>query len=225
MLRLKLYSDEEVPQGKFDRLKELLSFDTDKIDLMMKEMIATVHSEEPRDQQLDQLADNLGIKRVRLPSYLSVFREALLRILAGKSDEVVQQDLVQNGIAESKVKFLFSSVSNLPQGEKEAAKYWSMEVETITDRNHIEVMGARSDFKSLIDNGNIVAMLPVSILDLTISVKEKDEELKCQIQESLSGLTALIAFLEEARRDLEKATLALKNKLGETVVSTSQGGD
>jgi hypothetical protein len=224
VLRLKLYSDEEVPQSKFDRLKGLLSFDTDKIDLMTKEMIAAVHSEEPRDQQLDQLASSLGIKRDRLSGYLSVFREAVLRILAGKSDEVVQQDLVQNGIAESKVKFLFSSVGNLPQGEKEAIKYWAMEVETIGDRNHIHGMGVRSDFISAIDNGNIVAMLPVSILDLVISVKEKDEELKCQIQESLSGLTALIAFLEEARGELEKATLALKSKLGETVVSTSGGG-
>jgi hypothetical protein len=223
VLRLKLYSDEEVPQGKFDRLKGLLSFDTDKIDLIMKEMIATTHSEEPRDEQLNQLASSLGIKRDRLSSYLAVFRELVLRVLAGKSDEVVEQDLVKNGIAESKVKFLFSNLGNLSQREKEAIKYWAMEVETIADRNHIEVMGARSDFKSAIDNGNIVAMLPVSIIDLTISMKEKDEELKCQIQESLSSLTALITFLEEARRELEKATLALKNKLGETVVSTSGG--
>lgn len=217
-MRLKLYSGNEVDPKKAELLLGILKLDTDKIALIMKEMIATVHSEESRDAELKDLAHNLNIDEEKLSDYLPVFSEVVLRILVGKGTPEVQQDLIKHDYPEKQVKFLFSSITSLPQSEKEDVRYWTMEGEMHEDRDHIHAIDAKSDVKTLIENGDVLGVLPICKLVLTISLRDKGDEV-FRLELGIQELSTLIAALESARGQLGKTTAELKKKLGQLVTA------
>jgi len=220
-MKLMLYSEEQIDPEKAEALFKLLNLDTNKIGLILKEMIATVRSKESREAELAELARKLNVDLEELPRYLGLFREIALRILLGRGNSDVQQDLVKNGFHEEQVKFLFSSVNGFPQSEKDAIRYWGMEGETHEDRDHVHAISVQSDVKAIIDNGNLVGIFPISKIALSLYLKNKEDNPHqvCRLELGLGELSGLIGGLEMARQELDKTTAELKKKLGESVVS------
>jgi hypothetical protein len=224
-MKLKLYSEEEIDPDKAEVLLKLLNLDTNKIDLILKEMTATVRSEESRETELAELSRKLNVDPEELPRYLGLFREIVLRVLLGRGNSDVQQDLVKHGFGEEQVKFLFSSVNDFPQLEKDAIKYWAMEGETHDDRDHIHAISTQPDVKTIIENGNLVGVFPISKIALSLYLKNKEDDPHqvCRLELGLGELSSLIAGLERTRQELDKTTAELKKKLGESVVSPPSG--
>jgi len=217
-LKLKLFSEEEVLKSRVERLRTLMGLGTQQLSIILADMIKAVHGEEETDYE--ELGRQVGIDGKLLRRCLPVFSMMVLRILSGRGGQDVQQDLVEHGFAEEKVRFLFSRVNEISQDEKDKIRHWALEAETASDRNHLHAFSTQTDTRSIVDNGYMVGMLPISVIVFRICEKDRKEERVVRFEIGRSELDLLIKAFDYARQELETVTKGLKNRLGDSMATT-----
>lgn len=206
-MKLKLFSEEEVLQSRVERLRTLMDLGTQQLSIILRDMVKAAHGEET---DYEELARQVGINGKLFKQCLPVFSMMVLRILSGRGGQDVQQDLVEHGFAEEKVRFLFSRVNEISQDEKDRIRYWALEGETTPDRNHLHAFSTQTDIRSIVDNGYMVGMLPISVIVFRIGEKDRKEERVVRFEIGRSELDLLIKAFDYARQELETVTKTLR---------------
>lgn len=219
-MKLKVFSDEEVLGSFVDRLHALMKLDNQKIGLVVKQMVEFAREHELSDAGFKLLQKELSVDTRTLNGFLSVSSRLVTRILSGRNQPDVQKDLVAQGFPQDKVEFVFSTVDGLPQSEKDSLRIWGLESETLTHRNHLHAAYAETEFKSIIDNGFLIGIVPVSMIQLRVRTRDDAEEQIWTFEPSSHELDYLIKILESARQELDSATKDLKKRIGGLVVTT-----
>jgi len=220
-LRLKIFSDEDIPESFVNRLHDLMKLDNDKLVLVFKQMVISAHLKQMKQVDFEHLRKELDVDDKTLSRYLTVVSRVISRILSGKDGLEIQQDLIAHGFPQEKVEFLFSSVNSLEQSEKDEVRFWTLEGETTSGRNHLHAANTQTDLRSIVDNGYFVAILPVSTIRLRVRAKDEVKEQIWTLEPTSAELDFLMKILESARQELDSATKELKNRLGNLVLTTS----
>lgn len=148
---------------------------------------------------------------------IDVSLTVMARILSGKSDASVQDDLIDNGFPSDGIHSLFSVLAKLSDEDKNNLRYSCLLSEM--KRDHWHRLRFNNELKTVMDRDYLlggVALTRIEILAHKAGQEETDVTYSLEL--GIPELQRLIKGLEEVEKLLRLAEKELKTKVGDSVV-------
>jgi hypothetical protein len=220
-MKLELFSGEEKKQTYVDRLKRIFALDETKLEAFVLALARGALSS-PKGVAKDdmtKLKTDFAAAEELVRTMIWTMLEVVLRAYAGKLVESAQDEMVRLGFSERGVRALPEILERLPQEEKNALKFWAIEAEAVGDRNHLHAISSESDTRTVIDNGSLVSVLPISVVRIRVKARDVREEQNWRLELTCSELEFLVHNLDLAKKELDLSTQDLKKRLGDFVIT------
>jgi len=214
-LKLKLFSGEDMSQEFCDDLNLLLKLDATRLDALIQARLKIAKLE---DTDREKIAVDVGVSEKELRRLMSVTNLVFSRILGGKSNADIQDDLVSHGFPKEKVKTLFSALENLSASAKNDIRYSCLilELARIRTMPRLSSIGGEANLTPVVDVNSVVGIIPQVHLRMTVATGQKEDKLTLELDEH--ELTTFIKTLETLKKELQVVLEDLKKRLGDLLV-------
>jgi hypothetical protein len=151
---------------------------------------------------------------------MTIIRTLGLRVLSGKDTPDVVADLSAQGFSKEKLEKLFSTLRDLTEDERQELRFWALS--SLPNRPQWFGLETEITFRSVVDNGFVVGVVPFSQIRLRIKPSEAQNETQEQsirIDMDIWELTEFLATLGKVKEELENATKSVKSRFNQALAT------